>query len=298
MANSERFVDLSAEQICSILLDEGRYLCSTRTLYRLLKARGESRERRAVASPRAYQKPELLATAPRQVWSWDITRLKGPEKWQWFYLYVIIDIFSRYVVGWMVAERETGALAEELIGTTCERQGINAGQLVIHSDRGSPMVSENVSILLDKLCVARSLGRPSVSDDNPYSESQFKTLKYHPTFPERFDSVGAATAHCRAFFKWYNAEHRHSGIGMMTPFAVHHGTAEALRAQRNQVLARAYERHPERFVKGKPQAARLPVAVWINSPAKGSATSSERGAEEVIAKSEAIIIQIDNDATG
>lgn len=137
MANSERFVDLSAEQICSILLDEGRYLCSTRTLYRLLKARGESRERRAVASPRAYQKPELLATAPRQVWSWDITRLKGPEKWQWFYLYVIIDIFSRYVVGWMVAERETGALAEELIRTTCERQGINAGQLVIHSDGGA-----------------------------------------------------------------------------------------------------------------------------------------------------------------
>lgn len=296
--HSERFVDSTPEQIYAILLDEGQYLCSVRTMYRLLKAREESRERRQMATRPAYKKPELLATGPRQVWSWDITRLKGPEKWQWFYLYVILDIFSRYVVGWLLAERETGDLATTLIQTTCERQGIQEGQLVIHSDRGAPMTSHNVTSLMELLGVTPSLGRPSVSDDNPYSESQFKTMKYHPTFPERFDDMGSATAFCRGFFKWYNREHRHSGLGLMTPFAMHFGHAAHLREQRKQVLARAFERHPERFVKGLPQPAELPTAVWINPPVSPEKSCEQAGPEEVIASEKATDNLCQNDSTG
>lgn len=296
--HSERFVDSSPEQVYAILLDEGQYLCSVRTMYRLLKAQGESRERRAVTTRPAYRKPELLATGPRQVWSWDITRLKGPETWQWLYLYVILDIFSRYVVGWMLAERETGELATQLIRTTCERQGIAEGQLVIHSDRGAPMTSHNVTSLLETLGVTASLGRPSISDDNPYSESQFKTMKYHPTFPDRFDGIESATSFCRGFFKWYNQEHRHSGLGMMTPIAMHEGLAKQLREQRKVVLARAFECHPERFVKGLPQPVPLPVAAWINPPASPERPSEPEGPEEVVAKTVASALNIRSSSTG
>lgn len=295
--HSERFLDASPEHIYATLLDEGRYLCSVRTFYRLLKTEGENGERRAFRTHPVYQRPELLATAPRQLWSWDITRLKGPETWQWFYLYVIIDVFSRYVVGWMVAKRELGALAEQLIGTTCARQGIEAGQLTIHSDRGAPMICHEVTTLLTTLGVVKSLGRPSLSDDNPYSESQFKTMKYHPTFPERFYNLSEARVWCRTFLKWYNTEHKHSGLGMMTPKAVHEGWAVEQRRKRQTVLSWAYAAHPERFVKGVPEPAELPVAAWINAPKKGAAEGAVPGKEEVSVKDVAIPVLLQNDST-
>jgi putative transposase len=264
--NSERFQDSSPYQVFAALLDENIYLCSVRTMYRILAAHGEVRERRNQLQHPTYSKPELLATAPNQVWSWDITKLKGPVPWSYFYLYAILDIFSRYVVGWLIAERETAQLASELIDQTCTRQGISRDHLSLHADRGSPMRSQAVAHLLSELGVTKSHARPYTPDDNPFSESQFKTLKYRPAFPERFGSLAEARRFCQSFFHWYNHEHYHSGIGLLTPASVHYGQAETVIGQRNRVLQAAYQVHPERFVNGPPTAPELPPAVWINLP--------------------------------
>jgi putative transposase len=264
--HSERFRDLPPTQVYPILLEEGRYLCSVRTMYRILAQQNEVRERRPVASRSLYAKPELLATAPNQVWSWDITKLKGPVTWTYFYLYVILDIFSRYVIGWMVALRESAALAKRLIESTCRKQAITLDQLTIHADRGSSMKSKLVAELLADLGVTKSHSRPSVSNDNPFSESQFKTLKYRPDFPDRFGSLQDARGFCGPFFGWYNTEHHHCGIGFYTPADVHYGRVALLRAKRQETLNAAYERHPERFVRQRPQASYPPPTVWINPP--------------------------------
>lgn len=239
-------------------------------MYRILAAYDEVRERRNQLQRPVYNKPELLATGPNQLWSWDITKLRGPVTWTYFYLYVILDVFSRYVVGWMVAEVETAALAKQLIEETCARQHIAPGQLTLHADRGAPMVSKTVAQLLIDLGVAKTHSRPYTSDDNPYSEAHFKTLKYRPDYPDRFASGAAATGWARSFFTWYNYEHYHTGLHLMTPAMVHYGQAEAVQAQRNQVLQVAYALHPERFVRGLPHAALPPEAVWINKPSDSS----------------------------
>jgi putative transposase len=264
--HSERFVDVAPKAVYATLLDEGRYLCSWRTMYRVLAGAAEVRERRDQLRHPTYAKPELLATGPNQVWSWDITKLLGPVKWTYYYLYVILDIFSRYVVGWMVAHRESATLAERLIAATCEKQGIRAGELTIHADRGAAMTSKSVALLLADLGVTRTHSRPHVSDDNPYSEAQFKTLKYHPTFPERFGAVQDARAFCQGFFLWYNTEHRHDALGLLTPEAVHYGRVDAILEQRRTVLAAAYAAHPERFVRKPPEPLTPPTAAWINPP--------------------------------
>jgi putative transposase len=264
--HTDRFVDQAPAEVYATLLDEGAYHCSVRTMYRVLEEAGEVRERRDQARHPRYKAPELLATAPKQVWSWDITKLLGPVKWTYFYLYVILDIFSRYVVGWMIAPHESSALAKRLIAETCEKQGVRPGQLTIHADRGSSMKSKPVALLLSDLGVTKTHSRPHVSDDNPYSESQFKTLKYRPGFPDRFGSIQDARSFCQDFFPWYNCEHRHSGIGLLTPEMVHCGKAEAVISQRRIVLSSAFEAHPERFVRGLPMPPPLPEAAWINKP--------------------------------
>jgi putative transposase len=241
-------------------------------MYRLLASQKEVRERRNQLRHPNYAKPELLATAPNQVWSWDITKLMGPAKWTYFCLYVIMDIFSRCVVGWMVAHRESAALAERLIRDTCTKQGIFPGQLKIHADRGSSMTSKVVAHLLADLGVTKTHSRPHVSNDNPYSESQFKTLKYRPDFPARFGSIEDARAFCQGFFRWYNQEHHHSGIGMLTPEMVHYGLAQEVMDARRQVLMAAYAAHPERFVRKPPQPPILPGAAWINPPERERAS--------------------------
>jgi len=258
--------DLAPAEVYARLLDGGRYLCSERTMYRILAEHGEVRERRNQLRHPRYAAPELLATAPKQLWSWDITKLLGPATWTYFQLYVILDVFSRYVVGWMVAPRESATLAERLIAETCERQGIGAGELTIHADRGTSMTSKPVALLLSDLGVTKTHSRPHVSNDNPYSEAQFKTLKYRPGFPDRFGSIEDARAFCRRFFEWYNQEHCHSGLGLHTPHDVHHGLAAARNAARQAVLGQAFVRNPERFVHGLPAPAEVPGAVWINKP--------------------------------
>jgi putative transposase len=264
--HSPRFVDAAPAQVWATLLDEGVYFGSISTFYRLLRQAGEARERRRQATHPASVKPELVATAPNQVWSWDITKLHGPVKWTYYYLYVILDIYSRYVVGWMVAHRESAALAEVLIRQTCAKQSIGRDQLAIHADRGSSMTSKPVAFLLADLGITQSHSRPHVCDDNPFSESQFKTLKYRPDFPGQFASIEAARAHCQLFFPWYNDEHRHSGLGLHTPADVHYGTAAAIRQQRGVVLTAAYHAHPERFVRKPPEPPKLPTTSWINPP--------------------------------
>ncbi len=264
--HSDRFADAAPGEVWAILLDEGHYLGSVSTFYRLLRAAGEVRERRRQATHPAKVKPELIAYAPNQIWSWDITKLRGPVKGVWFHLYVILDIFSRYVVGWMVANRETAELAEVLIRQTCTKQGIRADQLTIHADRGSSMTSKPVAALLADLDITQSHSRPHVSDDNPYSEAQFKTLKYRPDFPERFATIEAARRHCQVFLGWYNDDHRHSGIGLHTPADVHHGLTEAVRNKRAGVLNTAYQAHPERFVQRPPTPPKLPTVAAINPP--------------------------------
>lgn len=266
-----RFVDLAPAQVYARLLDEGRYLCSERTMYRVLAENAEVRERRNQLRRPEYKKPELLATAPCQQWSWDITKLLGPQKWTYFYLYVLIDIFSRYVVGWLIADAEDSALARNLIGESCERQNIQPGQLNVHSDRGTSMTSKSLALLYADLGVTKTHSRPSVSDDNPFSEAQFKTLKYRPDFPDRFGCLQDARAHCRRFFKWYNREHCHSGIGMLTPFDLHHGLGKARRDARALVMQDAWARHPERFPHGRPTPPALPTEVWINKPSSAAA---------------------------
>jgi putative transposase len=264
--HSERFADLAPDEVWATLLDEGTYLGSVSTYYRVLREAGESRERRRQATHPAKVKPELVAAGPNQVYSWDITKLHGPAKWTYFHLYVILDIYSRYAVGWMVATRESAVLAEKLIAETCAKQGITRGQLSLHADRGSSMTSKPVALLLADLGVTQSHSRPHVSNDNPYSEAQFKTLKYRPAFPARFASLEAARAHCQEFFGWYNDEHRHGGLGLHTAADVHHGQAAAVRAGRAQILDAAYQAHPERFVSRPPAPPALPSTSWINPP--------------------------------
>jgi putative transposase len=264
--HSERFVDQAPREVYATLLDEEKYLCSIRTMYRLLAGAQEVRERRDQLRHPEYKRPELLATRPNQVWSWDISKLMGPAKWSYYYLYVILDIFSRYVVGWMVAAQESAALAEYTIAEACRMQGIESGQLTLHADRGPSMKSKAVALLLSDLGVTKTHSRPYTSTDNPYSESHFKTLKYRPTFPERFGSIEDARAHCRTFFGWYNREHRHGGIALLTPEVVHYGRATQVIEVRRQVLVAAYGDHPERFVRRMPSPSPLPDAAWINPP--------------------------------
>ncbi len=266
--HSERFADKAPREVWATLLDEGTWLCSVRTMYRVLDSEKEVRERRNQLRRPRYKKPELLAEAPNQVWSWDVTKLKGPAKWTCYQLYVIMDIFSRCVVGWMIAGRESAELARRLIGDSIRKQGIEPGQLTIHADRGSSMKSKPVAFLMADLGVTKSHSRPHVSDDNPYSESQFKTMKYRPEFPSRFGSIEDARAFCVKFFDWYNREHRHTGIGLMTPEMVHYGMASEIVAARQKTLDHAYEKKPERFVKRPPTAPELPGKAWINPPAK------------------------------
>ena len=264
--HEDRFQDCAPAAIHAQLLDEGRYVCAPRTMYRLLAEEGESRERRDQLVHPPYQKPELLATAPNQVWSWDITKLRGPVKWTYFYLYVILDIFSRYVVGWMVADRESAELAKLLLEETIRKYKILPGQLTIHADRGKVMRAKPVVMLYADLGVTKSHSRPYVSDDNPFSESQFRTLKYRPNFPDRFGCLLDSRAHCQVFFPWYNDEHRHSSLGMLTPAMVHFDQTDTVLAQRQTVLDAAYLAHPERFVRKPPTTNRPPSAVWINPP--------------------------------
>jgi putative transposase len=265
-----RFVDLAPAEVYATLLDEGAYLCSERTMYRLLAGHVEVRERRDQLRHPVYAAPELLARRPNELWSWDITKLLGPTKWTYFYLYVMLDVFSRYVVGWMVAHRESATLAERFIHETCARQRIGQNQLTIHADRGPAMTSMPVAFLLADLGVTKTHSRPHVSNDNPFSEAQFKTLKYRPTFPDRFGAIQDARAHCHVFFPWYNTEHHHSSLGLLTPSDVHHGLADQRAAARAAVLVTAYGAHPERFPGGLPQPPACPTEVWINSPTAGS----------------------------
>jgi putative transposase len=273
--HAERFQDRSPAEVYATLLDEGVYCCSIRTLYRILAGQGEGRERRDQLAHPAYQKPQLLATGPNQLWSWDITKLLGPAKWTYFYLYVILDVFSRYVVGWMVADREGKELARQLIAETCTKQHIDPGQLTLHADRGSSMTSKQVALLLADLGVTKTHSRPHVSDDNPFSESQFKTLKYRPEFPDRFGSREHARSFCQQFFPWYNTEHHHSGLGLLTPEVVHTQRAEQVRDLRQLTLDAAFEAHPERFVQKPPQSPALPTQVWINPPPKPESAPSD-----------------------
>ena len=264
--HSERFVDQPPAAVYATLLDERRYLCSIRTMYRVLRAADEVRERRNQLRHPRYAPPVLRATGPNQVWSWDITQLRGLVKWTYYYLYVILDLFSRYAVGWMVAQAETSLLAERLLRETCAKHAIPEGQLTIHADRGPAMTSKPVALLLADLGVTRSHARPRVSNDNAFSEAQFKTLKYRPEFPDRFASVQDARGFCHQFFTWYNTEHHHAGLGLLTPAVVHYGDAEVVLADRQSVLTAAYTAHPERFVRQPPTPPALPAAVWINAP--------------------------------
>jgi putative transposase len=289
LLNSDRFCDASPRQVYARLLDEGRYVCHWRTMYRILAEHDEVRERRNQLRRPRYKKPELLARGPNELWSWDITKLRGPAKWTYFYLYVILDVYSRYVVGWMIAPAEQATLAKELIETTCERQGIARDGLIIHSDRGPSMRSKTVAQLLADLGVEKSHSRPYVSNDNPYSEAQFKTMKYRPDYPSRFGSIEDARQWARRFFRWYNQEHYHSGLALMTPQVVHYGEAERVRRQRQQVLSTAYSGHPERFVRGRPSVAEVPAAVWINAPKQEQEEKNKDEPVVVVAAVDAVV---------
>jgi transposase InsO family protein len=261
------FVDRSPHQIWAVLLDEAQqHLCSVRTMYRILEGEGEVRERRNQLRRPAYAKPELVATAPNQVWTWDITKLKGPAKWSYFYLYVILDLYSRYVTGWMVARRESGTLAQRLIVEAMGKQGICRDQLTVHADRGPSMTKKTLALLLADLGVRKTHSRPYTSNDNPFSEAQFKTLKYHPSFPDRFGSLEDVRGFCGPFLTWYNTDHRHSSLALLTPADVHYGRAEQILEQRAGVLRAAFEANPQRFKGRVPSPGVLPEAVWINPP--------------------------------
>lgn len=267
LLHEDRFIDLAPVEIYATLLDENRYVCSIRTMHRILAAHHEARERRDQRRHGDYVRPELLATRPNELWSWDITKLMGPAKWTYFHLYVILDVFSRYVVGWMIAHRESARLAERLIAETCKRQQIKPGQLTIHADRGTSMRSKPVALLLSDLGVTKTHSRPHVSNDNPMSEAQFKTLKYRPDYPDRFGGIEDARAFHVDFFDWYNGEHHHSSLALLTPSDVHHGRADDRIRVRQEVLAEAFSAHPERFPHGPPVHAELSTEVWINRPA-------------------------------
>lgn len=271
--NSERFRNETPRQVYATLLDEEKYYCHWRTMYRILAEKNEAQERRNQRSHPTYSRPELLATAPNQLWTWDITKLKGEIRLTYYYLYVILDVYSRYVVGWMLAECESEQLAQKLITETCAKQQIPRGQLTLHADRGPSMTSKSVEQLLIDMDVAKSHSRPYTPNDNPFSESHFKTLKYRPDYPGRFASYNLAHQWCQTLFVWYNQHHYHSALNLMTPISVHYGHEPEIRAQRQSVLELAYLAHPERFVKGKPELQPLPKAVWINPPSD-DATSS------------------------
>jgi putative transposase len=266
LLNDDRFADLPPAEVYATLLDEGKYVCSIRTMYRILHAEHAVRERRRQRRHPRYQAPELLATQPNQLWSWDITKLKGPVKWTYYYLYVILDVFSRYVVGWMAAYRESATLAHRLITETCARQGIARDQLTLHADRGPAMLAKSVALLLADLGIGKTHSRPHVSNDNPFSESHFKTLKYCPAFPDRFGSLPDTRSFLLDFFVWYNTMHHHSALGWLTPYDVHHGLAQTRRTARDVALRTAFAATPERFVRGVPIPPPLPQAVWINKP--------------------------------
>lgn len=270
--HEDRFADLAPAEVHATLLAEDRYFCSVRTMHRILAENAETRERRNVLRHPNYTRPELLATCPNQLWSWDITKLLGPAKWTYYYLYVILDVFSRLVVGWMVAHRESAALAHKLIAETCDRQQIEPDQLTIHADRGSSMTSKPVAFLLADLGVTKTHSRPHVSNDNPYSEAHFKTLKYRPDFPGRFGALQDARAFCADFFDWYNIDHHHAGLAMHTPADVHYGAVEQRVSANQATLDAAYEAHPERFTRGRPVARRPPTEAWINRPTSTAAT--------------------------
>jgi putative transposase len=265
LLNSPRFRDMAPAEIYATMLDEGRYYCSVRTMYRILAKHGQSTQRRQ-ANARSYARPELLAIRPNELWSWDITKLKGPAKWQYFLLYTIIDVYSRYIVGWLIADRESEVIACELMTETILRQEILPGTMTIHADNGASMKSNSLAQLLTNLSVKKTHSRPHVSNDHPYSESAFKTLKYRPDFPDRFGCIQDARAHCRRFVRWYNSQHHHSGISMFTPEQVHYGTWKEVLIKREMVLNEAVKMHPERFVKGVPEVKSAPNAVWINKP--------------------------------
>ena len=270
--HSQRFADASPTEVYATLLDEERYLCSTRTMYRLLASQNEVRERRNQLHHPHYRKPELLATGPNQVWSWDITKLRGPAKWIYYSLYIVLDIFSRYVVGWLLAERESEVLAQRLIAETVAKYPIVPGQLTLHADRGPTMTSKSVAQLIADLGVHKSHSRPHTSDDNPFSEAHIKTVKYHPVFPDRFGSQEDALGFCRGFFPWYNEEHHHAGLALLTPADVHWGRAPVILARRAETLRAAYAAHPERFA-ALPRPKQLPAAVWINPPKEDTPTA-------------------------
>lgn len=264
--NSDRFMDQSPRQVYARLLDQGRYLCHWRTMYRILAAHDEVRERRLLRRHPVYQKPELLATQPNQVWSWDITSLRGATKWEHYPLYTVLDIYSRYVVGWMIAEVESSELAKQLLAETAQKQGIAPDQLTLHADNGSPMKGKALSQLLVDLGITKSHSRPHTSDDNPFSEAQFKTMKYRPDYPDRFASLAAAKTWARTFFAWYNHQHYHSGLNLMTPASVHEGAATTVQQQRQSVMTAAFEACPDRFRSGFPTVKGAPAAVYINPP--------------------------------
>ena len=276
--HEQRFADLAPAEVYATLLDEGRHLCSERTMYRVLEENQEVRERRNQLRHPNYPVPQIHASKPNELWSWDITKLLGPRKWTYFYLYVVLDVFSRYVVGWMVAHRESASLAQKLIELTSERQGIVPGQLTIHADRGSSMTSKPVAFLMADMGITKTHSRPHVSNDNPFSEAQFKTLKYRPDFPERFGSIEDARGFTVDFFRWYNDEHHHSGLGLLTPHDVHHGLAQEKLAARSLVLAAAFQAHPERFPRGVPRAKAPALEVWINSPAAAITATTQEAA--------------------
>jgi len=262
--NSARFADKSVGQCWATLLDEGIYLCSMSTMHRLLRRAGQAGERRRQATHPARARPELLATAPLQVWSWDITKLRGPARGVYYDCYVILDIYSRYVVGFTVAARETGEIAEDMIAAAVARHGRPRS---LHADRGTSMTSKPVAQLLVDLGIDRSHSRPHVSNDNPYSEAAFKTLKYAPVFPDRFGCLADARHFCERFFDYYNHQHHHSGLGWHTPASVHDGTAKQIRAQRAVTLEAAYQANPTRFGR-RPEPPRLPKTAWINQPSR------------------------------
>ena len=273
--HSERFQDRSPAAVYATLLDEGSISARSAPCIGCSDKRANPANAATNSTHPHYKKPELLATAPNQLWSWDITKLLGPAKWTYFYLYVILDVFSRYVTGWMVAMRESAELAKRLIEESCAKQNIQRGQLTLHADRGTSMSSKPVAFLLADLGVTKTHSRPHVSDDNPYSESQFRTMKYRPEFPDRFGCIQDSRAFCQGFFRWYNEEHRHSSLALLTPAMVHYGQAENILRQRQEVLDVAYQCHPERFVRSAPRPPALPSEVWINkpNPAAGSASS-------------------------
>jgi len=264
--NSERFMDCTPYMIYATLLDEGSYLCSVSTMYRILREYGEVRERRDQRKHPVYKKPELLATRPNELWSWDISWLRGPRPYSYYFIYVILDVFSRYVVGWTIDEVESAEIAHDLIAWACQQQGIAKGELTLHADNGSPMKSIPVAHLLEQLGVTKSHSRPYNSNDNPFSEAQFKTMKYQPDYPERFDSQEHARRWARSFFQWYNFVHLHSAIGYVTPSAMHFGQAQSILQQRQEVLNNAFAKHPERFVRGQPLPPLVPSEAWINKP--------------------------------